>query len=142
MRANKSEDAKLARKFCLNLALNHEVIPEIEGSSKLVYSGPSPDEVAFVYFAKHMGYYYNRRTRRTATVNINGKNEEYDILEVLKFSSARKRSSVLCRKTGTTGDITVFCKGADNIMKPLLNKNARERKDDGEYTETHSKLQR
>ena len=69
-----------------------------------------------------MGYYYNKRTRRTATVNINGKNEEYDILEVLKFSSARKRSSVLCRKTGTTGDITVFCKGADNIMKPLLNK--------------------
>ena len=108
MRANKSEDAKLARKFCLNLALNHEVIPEeLEGSDKLVYSGPSPDEVAFVYFAKHMGYYYNKRTRRTATVNINGKNEEYDILEVLKFSSARKRSSVLCRKTGTTGD-TVF----------------------------------
>ena len=26
--------------------------------------------------------------RRTAKVNINGKNEEYDILEVLKFSSA------------------------------------------------------
>ena len=118
-----SEDAQLAKKFCLNLALNHEVIPEeVDGSDELIYSGPSPDEVAFVYFAKHMGYYYNKRTRRTATVKINGKNEEYDILEVLKFSSARKRSSVLCRKTGTSGNITVFCKGADNVMKPLLDK--------------------
>ena len=62
MRANKSEDANWQENFVW-LALNHEVIPEeLEGSDKLVYSGPSPDEVAFVYFAKHMGYYYNKRT--------------------------------------------------------------------------------
>lgn len=123
MKNGNSEDAKLAKKFCLNLALNHEVVPEeVENSDKLIYSGPSPDEVAFVYFAKHMGYYYNKRTRKTATVNIQGKDEVWDILEVLKFSSARKRSSVLCRKSGTSGDITVFCKGADNVMKMLLSK--------------------
>ena len=116
-----TEEAKTARRFCLNLALNHEVVPEVN-DGKFVYSGPSPDEVAFVYMAKHMGFFYKNRTRKTATVEINGKEEEYDILEVLKFSSARKRSSILCRKTGTSGDIIVFCKGADNVMTPLLNK--------------------
>ena len=115
-------DAATARAFCMNMALNHEVVPEYD-DGKFVYSGPSPDEVAFVYFAKHMGYFYNRRTRRTATVHINGKDEEYDILEVLKFSSARKRSSILCRKTGTKGDIIVYSKGADNVMEALLDKN-------------------
>ena len=44
----------------------------------------------------------------------------YEMLEVLEFTSARKRMSVVVREAGPSGRIKLLTKGADNIMLPLL----------------------
>ena len=44
----------------------------------------------------------------------------FEVLEVLDFTSARKRMSVIVSDPAT-GAIRLFSKGADNVMLPLLN---------------------
>ena len=124
--------------FMLNMALNHEVTPEmLEG--QLDYGGPSPDEIAFVWFGKHMGYTLIEKPSRTSLTitKPGGVKETWEILDILQFTSTRKRSSVLCRKIGTDGklwknmtndeklsggNLRMFSKGADNVMMRILKK--------------------
>ena len=96
-----------------NMALNHEVTPE-DVDGELVYGGPSPDEVAFVYFGRHMGYRYIERTRTQLTLEVDGKKEVWDILNVLGLV-ARASASVICRKAGVPkgSKLMVYSKGAD-----------------------------
>lgn len=47
-----------------------------------------------------------------------GKDLRYEILNVLDFSSSRKRMSVIVREPG--GRLTLYCKGADNVIYQRL----------------------
>ena len=44
----------------------------------------------------------------------------YKLLDVLEFNSTRKRMSVILRDN-QTGQIRLYCKGADNIIMKRLN---------------------
>ncbi|EKX35443.1 hypothetical protein GUITHDRAFT_146465 [Guillardia theta CCMP2712] len=55
-----------------------------------------------------------------------GEEERFQILNVNKFNSARKRMSVVCR-TGS-GELLLLCKGADNVMLERLKMEEEERK--------------
>lgn len=52
------------------------------------------------------------------TVNVLGVRERYEILNVLEFTSARKRMSVVAR--GPSGKIKLYCKGADTVIYERL----------------------
>jgi phospholipid-translocating ATPase len=94
----------------------------------LDYQSASPDEQALVCAARDMGYIMIDRQHHSVTIRTypNGfdndpVDEEYELLETIDFSSARKRMSVVVRFPD--GRIAVFCKGADNIILERL-KNA------------------
>ena len=60
------------------------------------------------------GFTFTTRTPHNITIQVFGKDEVYDILNVIEFTSARKRMSVIVRTP--TGQIKVLIKGADNVI--------------------------
>ncbi|KAI9919792.1 hypothetical protein PsorP6_017386 [Peronosclerospora sorghi] len=122
--------------FFLHLSLCQTVIPEtVEGSSDVRFSASSPDEQALVSGAKFMGFSFESRGLGTARVrvkrpelirryanNVTSPNAllEFKILDVLEFTSDRKRMSVVVQYPN--GSYYVLTKGADNVIYPLLDK--------------------
>jgi magnesium-transporting ATPase (P-type)/class 3 adenylate cyclase len=110
------------REFTSALALCHTVMPERDDeTAELHYQSASPDEGALVAAARYIGYEFNERRHDTITINQDGTDIKYGWLNVNEFSSNRKRMSVVVRKPN--GKIVMYCKGADDVMIPLLNKN-------------------
>lgn len=109
------------REFFLHLALCHTVVTEIfEGKTTL--SASSPDEAALVSAAQHFGFEFVDRHHDTVMVRDTTQGERllrYDVLDVLEFTSARRRMSVIVRNCDTRA-ISLLCKGADSVMLPLL----------------------
>ncbi|TMW59040.1 hypothetical protein Poli38472_007185 [Pythium oligandrum] len=118
--------------FFLHLSLCHTVIPEaVEGSSEVRLSASSPDEQALVSGAKYFGFSFESRGLGLARVRINNKSMinnmkadselvEYKVLDVLEFTSDRKRMSVIAQYPN--GEYWLLTKGADNMIYPLLSK--------------------
>jgi magnesium-transporting ATPase (P-type) len=153
-----SEDSSSGSNYYSDFDPDAEVADEEE---EVILSASSPDEQALVAGAKFFGYeFFGRRpgqallkTRsKTAastshtkaangTKNTQSAVEEsvYDVMEVLEFTSARKRMTTVVRlpppddgeggNEGSTskggmrnrrGELRVLCKGADTVMFPLL----------------------
>ena len=98
----------------LNLALNHSVLIGKKG-----YCASSPDELALVNVAKFVGFkFLSRDTREnTITISVRGKNLVYQQLQVIDFTSSRKRMTKVFRDP--SGEIIVLTKGADSVLFPL-----------------------
>ncbi|CAB4386591.1 unnamed protein product [Rhizophagus irregularis] len=122
-----------ARFFLLAIALCHTCVPEIvEETQDVFYQAASPDEFALVTAAKELGYIVTDRSMGSVSLKINndGPNglkvpdsstttyENYKILNVIEFSSKRKRMSVIYRLPD--GRICLLCKGADSIVLERL----------------------
>ena len=114
--------ARRARQFLLGIALCHTCIPEYnEEEQDFEFRAASPDELALVDAAKDLGYIVVDRQVGTVTLKThpNGMDadpvtEIYTILDVIEFSSARKRMSIILKYPD--GRICLFCKGADSII--------------------------
>jgi magnesium-transporting ATPase (P-type) len=78
------------------------------------YKAESTDEGALSLFAKAMGWFYCGKSSTHTTVKVHGKDEVFEILNINKFNSARKRMSVVCRTP--EGKLMLYVKGAHNIM--------------------------
>ncbi|KAI8603190.1 hypothetical protein EDD21DRAFT_334931 [Dissophora ornata] len=112
------------RFFLLAMALCHDAVPELMDESdpmSFKYQAASPDENALVAGAMELGYVFVERTRGGIRVRSlptsadeNPKEEFYEILNVIDFSSKRKRMSVVYRMPD--GQICLFTKGADSII--------------------------
>ena len=111
--------------FILSLALCHTCFPETDEKGEITYQAASPDEQALVQAAQELGYIVV--DRQNATINIKvkpaGDKEDgvlsyYKVLNIIEFSSARKRMSIVVRMPNQR--ICVFCKGADSTIIPLL----------------------
>ncbi|CAI9274898.1 unnamed protein product [Lactuca saligna] len=114
------------------MALCHTGIPvengEETGSHKLKYEAESPEEVTFLIAAQEFGFQFCKRTQSSMFVKeIDSSSEEvereYKLLNLLEFSSSRKRMSVIVRDE--VGQIFLFCKGADNIIFDRLGDSGR-----------------
>ncbi|TKY73249.1 putative phospholipid-transporting ATPase 9 [Spatholobus suberectus] len=123
--------ANVVQNFLRLLAVCHTAIPEIdEESGKVSYEAESPDEAAFVVAARELGFEFYERTQTTISVREfnpkSGKTTErsYKLLNILEFSSARKRMSVIVRDE--EGKLILFSKGADSVMFERLARNGRE----------------
>lgn len=117
--------AEKARFFLLAIALCHTALPETHDDGSTTYQASSPDEVALVQAAQEMGYIAIDRQIGSIRIKTYPNGPEggetvdiYEILDVIEFSSRRKRMSILIRMP--SGKICVFSKGADSTMVELL----------------------
>lgn len=117
--------AKKIRFFLLSLALCHSCIPEKKGDDEIEYQAASPDEQALVRAAKELGYMVTDRQNGTITIKTFPSGQEsapvletYQILDVIEFSSTRKRMTIIVRMPNQ--NICIFCKGADSTLMHLL----------------------
>ncbi|MCO5593988.1 hypothetical protein L7F22_048007 [Adiantum nelumboides] len=113
------------------LAICHTAIPEEdEDSGQISYEAESPDEGAFVVAAQELGFEFSKRTQSSLVVNEfdldSGKrvSRKYSLLELLEFSSARKRMSVVVKDEEE--NVFLFCKGADSVIFERLGKDGKE----------------
>lgn len=129
--------------FFTVLSLCHTVLAnEDPATRKVTYKGASPDESALVQSAADVGYVFIGRDREVLSIRKNrldsstdGTVEQYELLNVLEFNSARKRMSVVLKKLGEDGgQILLLCKGADNVIFDRLQKGQDELK---KTTEAH-----
>ncbi|KAI0471575.1 phospholipid-translocating P-type ATPase [Xylariaceae sp. FL0804] len=118
-----SEFSKKAMLFILSLALCHTCIPETKDDGDIAFQSTSPDELALVEAARDLGYLLVDRSSQAITLQCKDRHgstvkETYQLLDVIEFSSQRKRMSVIIRMPD--GRICVFCKGADNVILSRL----------------------
>uniref|UniRef100_A0A7S2X1N1 P-type ATPase C-terminal domain-containing protein n=1 Tax=Chloropicon primus TaxID=1764295 RepID=A0A7S2X1N1_9CHLO len=80
------------------------------------YQGPSPDEVCIVNTMKQLGWIFKGNKSNVMYLDILGKKCKFRLLNVLDFSSDRKRMSVIIQDQRKK--IYLICKGADAVMIP------------------------
>ncbi|KAL4309168.1 hypothetical protein GQ457_01G040580 [Hibiscus cannabinus] len=112
------------------LAVCHTAIPELnKETGSYTYEAESPDEGAFLVAAREFGFEFFQRTQSSVFVRekytASGKpvDREYKILNVLEFTSKRKRMTVIVRDE--EGLILLMCKGADSIIFDRLSNDGR-----------------
>ncbi|XP_058070915.1 probable phospholipid-transporting ATPase 5 [Magnolia sinica] len=113
------------------LALCHTGIPVEDGKTgQLKYEAESPEEVSFLIAAQEFGFKFCRRTQSVMVLKeLNPSSgveveREYKLLNLLEFSSSRKRMSVIVRDEA--GQIFLLCKGADSIIFDRLGVNGKQ----------------
>ncbi|KAI0538308.1 hypothetical protein GGR58DRAFT_468521 [Xylaria digitata] len=117
-----SHFATRARDYILCLALCHTCLPELK-DGQLEYQSSSPDELALVQAARELGYLVTHRSSQSVTLRVSSESgderiDTYQILDVIEFSSKRKRMSIIVRYPD--GRICLICKGADSAILPRL----------------------
>jgi len=117
--------ARRVRFFLLSIALCHTCLPEKGVDGKIHFQAASADELALVKAAQDLGYLVVDRQSYNITIRTypdgpdsNPMYEKYEILDVVEFSSARKRMSIVIRMPDQR--ICVFCKGADTVIQRRL----------------------
>ena len=99
--------------FYRTLAICHDVIAErVDGQIKL--SASNPDDEALVCAAQYFGFKFCDRREKLILLKVRGVDEAWELLDTIKFTSKRKRMSVVVRSP--SGAIVLMTKGADTAM--------------------------
>uniref|UniRef100_A0AAR2KUJ3 Phospholipid-transporting ATPase n=1 Tax=Pygocentrus nattereri TaxID=42514 RepID=A0AAR2KUJ3_PYGNA len=106
-------------KKCTIAGITYGHFPDLDYENQIIYQASSPDEGALVKGAKSLGFVFTARTPHSVIIEARGKEMTYELLNVLEFSSNRKRMSVVVRTP--TGKLRLYCKGADNVIFERLN---------------------
>ncbi|KAK8448632.1 hypothetical protein SEVIR_7G067100v4 [Setaria viridis] len=104
-------------KFLMVMALCNTVVPIKSDDDTVSYKAQSQDEEALVNAALNLNMVLISKDSSTAEVCFNGSKFRYELLEILEFTSDRKRMSVVV-KEGQTGKILLLSKGADEAILP------------------------
>ncbi|KAF3771031.1 hypothetical protein M406DRAFT_87833 [Cryphonectria parasitica EP155] len=115
--------SKKAIRFILCIALCHTCLPEKKADGTVAFQAASPDELALVEAARDLGFLLVDRPAQTIKLQFPNEHgvvgeETYEVLDVIEFSSKRKRMSIIIRMPD--GRICVFSKGADSVVLPRL----------------------
>lgn len=90
-----------------------------QGRSYIVYNASSPDELALVNGARHLGFFFRERDEDNNMVCETWDGvKKYKLLNLIEFDSTRKRMTVVVRTP--ENQILVICKGADSIIEKRL----------------------
>ncbi|XP_057163109.1 phospholipid-transporting ATPase IH isoform X2 [Ursus arctos] len=114
------------RALCLCHTIQVKDDDDVDGPRKspdsgksCVYISSSPDEVALVEGVQRLGFTYLRlKDNYMEIVNRENDVERFELLEILSFDSVRRRMSVIVKSA--TGEIYLFCKGADSSIFPRV----------------------
>ena len=117
-----SDNAEAIRDFLTNLSICHAAVPDVdEDTGDLVYKSQSPDEVALCDGSRLNGFTFKTRTQTDVTIEAMGETISFETLNVLEFTSDRRRMSVIVRLPESMGGgIRIYSKGADSMMLSLL----------------------
>jgi magnesium-transporting ATPase (P-type) len=103
------------------LAICHTIVPNFSSDGLLSYNASSPDELALTNAARFFGLVFEDRDSDNKIVigdKNTGRTQKYELLNVIEFTSLRKRMSVIVR---TPDDrIMLMTKGADSIILARL----------------------
>ncbi|KAF6763732.1 phospholipid-translocating ATPase [Ephemerocybe angulata] len=136
-----SAHARLLNGFFSVLALCHTVLTTVDPETGAIeYKAQSPDEAALVQAAADMGFVFRGRDREVLLLQtpfsdgeksgdgVKKENlERYELLNILEFTSARKRMSVVVRKLDSEDSrLFLMTKGADNVIFERLKKGSGE----------------
>ena len=114
---------KSLKRFLEALSICHTIIADKkkspEGESYIDYNASSPDELALVNGARHLGFgFRDRDADENMVVETWDGVKRYKLLNLIEFDSTRKRMTVIVK---TEEDkILVVCKGADSIIEKRL----------------------
>jgi phospholipid-transporting ATPase len=107
--------------YLTHLAVCHTIITE-EKDGIIDYKASSPDELALVNAARFFGFKFAGRDSEQNLILMIGENQLLiNVLNVIEFTSDRKRMSVVIRLPN--GKYKILCKGADTILLPRLKSN-------------------
>ncbi|EFA82304.1 hypothetical protein PPL_04728 [Heterostelium album PN500] len=98
--------------FFMALLTCHTVSTEQDDSGDRFYKGSSMDELAIIRAAKEAGLTLNRRSSNYVNVTLMGNPHDFQIVEIIGFTSSRRRMSVIVRNPVTKQSI-LYMKGAD-----------------------------
>lgn len=116
MTEGNSEQKAANETFMLALSLCHTVVTVEDESDPdyKIFKAESPDEAALVSVSRDLGFAFRDRFRKKLIVDIYGEGHEFELLEVIQFTSARKRMSCIIKTP--EGKIIMVTKGADNVI--------------------------
>jgi phospholipid-transporting ATPase len=104
--------------LCNSVMLEHDS----KQQGKIIYQTSSPDELALVNAARLFGYVFkDRDINNKVHVQIKGQTIEYELLNMIEYSSERKKMSVIAKCPD--GKIRLFTKGADSAIRPHISVN-------------------
>ncbi|KAL8403728.1 hypothetical protein RB594_008833 [Gaeumannomyces avenae] len=109
--------------FVLCTALCNTCLPEVKDNGDIEFQAASPDELALVNAARELGYVIVDRDSENIKLNREGaddkvRTEVYGILDVIEFTSDRKRMTIILRTPDNK--ILLLSKGADSALLPRL----------------------
>lgn len=130
--------ARLLNGFFTVLALCHSVLTAVDRNTRAIeYKAQSPDEAALVRAAADVGFVFHGRDKEVLMLQTPSSEgvERYELLNILDFTSARKRMSVIVRKLDDNDPrLFLLSKGADNVIFERLKAGSDELK---KVTEQH-----
>ncbi|KAF9609991.1 hypothetical protein IFM89_019555 [Coptis chinensis] len=104
-------------KFLTVMAVCNTVIPIKSKSGAILYKAQSQDEDALVNAAAQLHMLLANKSGNVLEVNFNGLIWKYEVLDILEFTSDRKRMSVVV-KDFQNDKIFLLSKGADESILP------------------------
>jgi phospholipid-translocating ATPase len=117
--------AQQAKLMLRCMALCHSCIPETTQNRMTIdFQASSPDELALVRAARDMGFLMRSRDHEAVVLALSSPSstsistETYEVLNLIDFSSDRRRMSVIVRFPD--GRICLICKGADSVIMERL----------------------
>ena len=139
--AARSQNDKEINEFLTLLTTCHNIIPEHPAGIKgpIIYNASSPDEKALVILAKNLHYYFYEGHVQIIEykdkkidgyryyVNVFGNELQFDIYNMLEFTSKRKRMSIIT-KDPRDNLFKLYIKGADNVIYNRLTKDSKKEK--------------
>lgn len=107
-------------KFLMVMALCNTVVPIKSNDGAISYKAQSQDEEALVNAASNLNMVLTSKDSSSAEICFNSSKFQYELLDVLEFTSDRKRMSVVV-KEGGSGKFLLLSKGADEAIFPRSN---------------------
>jgi len=110
--------------FLQCISLCHTVItdPKEDPDRKIIYQASSPDEMSLVSAARNFGYIFKGRDiNNNIFMQVNSQNVQYKLLNLLEYTSERKKMSVIVRCPDNK--IRLFVKGADSVLRDKVTQN-------------------
>ncbi|KAJ3671924.1 hypothetical protein LUZ60_008003 [Juncus effusus] len=104
-------------RFLTVMTLCNTVIPIKSKTGNITYKAQSQDEDALVNAASSLHMVLVAKNGTNIEINFNGIQMNYEILDVLEFTSDRKKMSVII-KDCQAGNILLLSKGADESILP------------------------
>ena len=114
------KETQIINEFWTAISITHECV-----CTKIAeYSGVSPDDVELVKTSYEQGFAFLQSTNDLREIRIGDSIQSFQVLNVLNFSSERKRMSIIIKDKNNI--IKLYSKGADCEISKRMSKNSKD----------------